>query len=228
MCGRFTITLTIGLSERFGVQSSDLQLVPRYNIAPSQPVPVVIRPDGAERMIVEMIWGLVPHWSRDPASVHHAINARAETLGERPSFREPLLKHRCLVPASGFYEWKKVRKEREPYYIHRKDDHLVAIAGLFDVWNSPAGDQLRTFVIITTEPNQLVSQYHDRMPAILRREDEERWLEPGPITGETRDKILSPYPAELLEAYRVSGMVNNPANEGSDLIRRMPDTTLSV
>jgi putative SOS response-associated peptidase YedK len=226
MCGRFTITLTIGLPERFGIRLSDLELKPRYNIAPSQPVPVVVRAKGGERKLVEMTWGLVPRWAHDQKSVHHAINARAETLDDRPSFRQLLLTCRCLVPASGFYEWKKAGKLRDPYYIHRKDDHLVAIAGLYDIWNSPDGGQLQTFVIITTEPNPLVLQYHDRMPAILCREEEEKWLEPGPLSAEMREKILFPYPAELLEAYRVSRKVNDPAREGSDLIERIPDTTL--
>jgi putative SOS response-associated peptidase YedK len=228
MCGRFTITLTIGLPERFGVHIPDIQLEPRYNIAPSQPVPVVIREDCGARNLADMIWGLVPHWVQDPASVHHAINARAETLDKLPSFRDALLRHRCLVPANGFYEWKKAGKVREPYYIHRKDDGLVAIAGLYDIWNTPAGDSLLTFVIVTTEPNPLVSRYHNRMPAILHREKEDLWLEPGPLSGDTVREILSPYPEDLLEAYRVSRLVNDPAHEGKDLIRRLPDSTLPV
>jgi putative SOS response-associated peptidase YedK len=228
MCGRFTITLTIGLPERFNVRSPGLPLAPRSNIAPSQPVPVVIRPDGGEPDLVEMVWGLIPHWVRDPASAHPVINARAETLEDRPSFRHPLLYNRCLVPANGFYEWKRSGKVREPYYIHRIDDDLVAIAGLYDVWDTPAGDKLRTFAIITTEPNPLVSRYHDRMPAILKRELEERWLEPGPLTTDAVKEILTPYPADLLEAYRVSRLVNDPAREGSDLIQRLPDSTLGV
>jgi putative SOS response-associated peptidase YedK len=228
MCGRFTITLTIGLAERFCVKHSSQQLTPRYNIAPSQPVPVVATSDDGDRTLREMVWGLVPHWAKDPSAVGHAINARAETLEERPSFRDPFLRHRCLVPANGFYEWKKEGKRREPYYIHRNDDELVAIAGLYDIWRGCGGEELRSFVIITTEPNAIVSRYHDRMPAILRPKDEERWLSPGRLARETVQEILSPYPAEFLEAYRVSTRVNDPSTEGSDLIRRMPDSTLGV
>jgi putative SOS response-associated peptidase YedK len=228
MCGRFTITLTIGLAERFGVKHSPRQLAPRYNIAPSQPVPVVVRREEGRRELEEMVWGLVPPWARDPAAAGHAINARAETLEDRPSFRNPFLHHRCLVPANGFYEWKKEGKSRNPYYIHRKDDEIFSIAGLYDIWRGQGREDLRSFVIVTTEPNSLVSRYHDRMPAILRQDDEEKWLTPGRLARETVREILSPYPAEFLEAYRVSRQVNDPATEGSDLIRKLPDSTLGI
>jgi putative SOS response-associated peptidase YedK len=175
-----------------------------------------------------MVWGLVPHWARDPSAVGHAINARAETLEERPSFRDPFRYHRCLVPANGFYEWRKEGKSREPSYIHRKDDGLFAIAGLYDTWRGPAGEELRSFVIVTSEPNSLVSRYHNRMPAMLRPDDEDRWLSPGRLAPETAREILAPYPAEFMEAYRVSRRVNDPATEGSDLIKRVADSTLGV
>lgn len=228
MCGRFTITLTVGLAERFGVKKSFLPTASRNNIAPSQPVPVVVRPEEGGREFEEMVWGMVPHWARDPAAVARPINARAETLEDRPAFRDPFLHHRCLVPANGFYEWKKEGKSRDPYYIHRKDDELVAIAGLYDIWKGPGGAEIRSFVIVTTEPNSLVSRYHDRMPAILLQDDEETWLSPGRLAHQTVKEILSPYPAEFLEAYRVTRKVNDPAAEGSDLTRRLPDSTLGV
>ncbi len=228
MCGRFTVTLTIGLAERFRVPLSPLPLAPRYNIAPSQPVPVVVKREESERELAEMVWGLVPHWARDPAAAGRAINARAETLEDRPTFRDPLHHHRCLVPANGFYEWRKEGKSREPSYIHRKDDGLFAIAGLYDIWRGPAEEEIRSFTIVTTEPNSLVSHYHDRMPAILRQDDEETWLSPGRLAQQKVQEILSPYPAEFLEAYRVSRKVNDPAAEGRELIRRLPDSTLEV
>lgn len=228
MCGRFTITVTIGLPERFRAASTGVRREPRYNIAPSQPVPIVILEENGERSIEEMVWGLVPHWAKDPSSVRRSINARSENLAERPSFRGPLQRSRCLVPANGFFEWKKAGKVSEPYYIHRKDDRLCAIAGLYDTWRAPDGSRLRSFVIITTEANSLVSRYHDRMPALLREEDEDRWLAPGGLPRGTIGELLAPYPADLLEAYRVSRRVNDPASEGEDLIRRMPDGTLPV
>ncbi|NYT07715.1 MAG: SOS response-associated peptidase [Methanomicrobiales archaeon] len=228
MCGRFTITVTIGLPERFGVKSAGIRIEPRFNIAPSQPVPVIILPESGERSIMEMVWGLVPHWAEDPSAVRRPINARGESLAERPSFRSPLQRSRCLVPANGFYEWKKAGKVSEPYYIHRKDDGLCAIAGLYDTWRGPDGSLLRTFVIITTEANSLVSRYHDRMPALLREDDEARWLEPGRLPDRLVAEILTPYPADLLEAYRVSRQVNDATREGEDLIRKVPDSTLPV
>ncbi len=228
VCGRFTITVTIGLPERFGVTTTEVLIEPRYNIAPSQPVPIVIREESGERSIAEMVWGLVPDWAEDPSRVRRSINARGESLAERPSFRGPLQRSRCLVPANGFYEWKKAGKVSEPYYIHRKDDRLCAIAGLYDTWKAPDGNLLRSFVIITTEPNSLVSRYHDRMPALLREEDEVRWLAPGRIPDRTVSELLTPYPADLLEAYRVSRRVNDPASEGEELIRRVPESTLPV
>jgi putative SOS response-associated peptidase YedK len=228
MCGRFTITLTIGLPERFGVTKPEIEMEPRYNIAPSQPVPVVTRTEGGERHLMEMVWGLIPSWTKDPAVIRHAINARADTLAERPSFRKPLLNQRCLVPANGFYEWKKSGKKSVPHYIHRKDDALVAIAGLYDLWRSPDGSIKKTFVIVTTDPNPLVSHYHDRMPAMLRPEYEETWLLPRPLDANTLRAILTPYPAEELEAYVVSRRVNDPANEGKELIRKYGEETLPV
>jgi len=227
-CGRFTITVTIGLPERFGVAGTEVQIEPRYNIAPSQSVPVIFFEEEGGRLMAEMVWGLVPHWAREPAVVRRSINARCESLAERPSFRDPLKYTRCLVPVNGFYEWKKAGKTAYPYYIHRKDNRLMAIAGLYDIWKAHDGRTLRTFTIITTEPNSLVSCYHDRMPALLREEDESRWLEPGRIPAGTLRELLKPYPAELLEAYRVSGRVNDPSAEGEDLVRRIPDGTLLV
>jgi len=228
MCGRFTITLTIGLPERFGVTPPQPAMEPRYNIAPSQPVPVVTRTGDGERALVEMVWGLIPSWTKDPAAVRHAINARAETLAERPSFRHSLQNRRCLVPASGFYEWKRSGKTSLPHYIHRKDDALVALAGLYDLWRSPDNTVKKTFVIVTTEPNTLVSRYHDRMPAILRSEDEETWLLQQPLDAETLRKVLTPYPAGELEAYAVSRKVNDPASKGAELIRKTGGETLPV
>ena len=228
MCGRFTITVTIGLGERFGVTHCEIPDLPRYNIAPSQAVPVIFQDENGTRACVPMRWGLIPSWAKDPAAVRPAVNARAETLAERPSFRSPLARHRCLIPASGFYEWKKSGKVASPYYIHRKDDELFAFAGLYDLWRSPEGEMTRTCVIITTPPNPLVSCYHDRMPAILRLEDEDRWIDPLPPSPEEQREILVPYPEDLLEAYRVSTAVNNPGTEGKNLIARSENGTLPV
>ena len=228
MCGRFTITVTIGLAERFGVTHCEIPVLPRYNIAPSQAVPVIFQDENGTRACVPMRWGLIPSWAKDPAAMRRSINARAETLAERSSFRPLLEHHRCLIPANGFFEWKKMGKTAFPYYIHRKDDALFAFAGLYDPGRSPDGELTWTCVIITTPPNPLVSGYHDRMPAILMPEDEDRWIDPLPPSPEEQREILVPYPDDLLEVYRVSTAVNKPDAEGAHLIARSRNGTLPV
>lgn len=227
MCGRFTITLTVGFGERFGVDESALALSPRYNIAPSQQVPVVYTTPSGEKVARPMTWGLVPSWTRDMTGARPLINARADTLAERPAFRGPLARHRCLVPATGFYEWKKTGTQRTPYYIQRKDQDFFSFAGLYDVLKGRY-PELRTFTIITTEPNPLVARYHDRMPAILAREDEARWLSPGPLREADLASILAPCDESILDAYPVSRAVNDPSRDGPDLIRMSGDRTLDL
>jgi len=221
MCGRFTISFVIGLSERFQARIPSFDLIPRYNIAPSQEVPVVVRahPDGAENEIRMMRWGLVPSWAKDPSRSPKPVNARAETLFEKPMFRELLQKRRCLVPATGFFEWKKEAWGRTPYYIRMRDNSLFAFAGLFDTHQPPDGGEISTFSIITTEPNSVVSPYHDRMPAILKAEDEERWLSPGMLCSYEVSDLLQSYPASRMEAYPVGKKVNTTNVEGEELIR---------
>ncbi|MDD1653946.1 MAG: SOS response-associated peptidase [Methanomicrobiales archaeon] len=216
MCGRFTIAPLVDLFDRFHVAERVPLPLPRYNVAPSQEVPVVIREVG--NRIVMMRWGLVPSWTKDEKTAGKPINARAETLAERPTFRESLRSRRCLVPATGFYEWKKVGNARAPHHIRRKGGELFAFAGLYDRWRSASGGELRTFTIITTEPNRTVSPLHDRMPAILREEDEGRWLGAGPLDPAALASMLAPYPDGMLEAYRVSPRVNSPAADGPDLV----------
>jgi len=228
MCGRFTITVTIGFPERFGVTHCNVPLAPRYNIAPSQPVPVVIHSFGTERECQEMTWGLIPSTSKDPSEGPRPINARAETLHDRPSFRTLLDSHRCLVPATGFYEWVKRGKESVPYYFSRKDGDLFAFAGLYTIWKSPEGQFLKTFAIITTRPSPLIARYHDRMPAILLQENETRWLDSGCLSPGETEELLQPYPEEYLAAIRVSRAVNDPNREGVSLILREDDSVLPL
>ncbi|MDD1657065.1 MAG: SOS response-associated peptidase [Methanomicrobiales archaeon] len=216
MCGRFTIAPLVDLFDRFHVPERVPLPLPLFNVAPSQEVPVVIR-EGGNRITL-MRWGLVPSWTKDLQTARKPINARAETLSERPTFREPLLYRRCLVPATGFYEWKKEGGARAPYHIRLKGGALFAIAGLSDRWRAASGEELRTFTMITTEPNCTVSPLHDRMPAILREADEERWLQSGPLEPTTLAGILAPYPDGMLEAYRVSLKVNSPSYDGPDLV----------
>lgn len=217
MCGRFTIAVTIGLYERFLVTNRRYDILPRWNVAPAEEVPVVIARDREEpRELMMMHWGFVPAWARVPP-FHPLINARAESLAEKPVFRNLLRACRCLVPASGFYEWQIEGKKRVPWYIRKKDRSLFAFAGLYDMRDEE--NEPSTFTIITTVPNALVRPLHNRMPVILYPDRENDWLAGGDIDSAVLQKYFLPYPAEELEAYRVSSRVNATRVEGPDLIR---------
>jgi putative SOS response-associated peptidase YedK len=219
MCGRFTIVPTISFYERFGLQAGP-EVNPRYNVAPGQEVPVIIRED--RNRVVSMIWGFIPPSGKNSPAGRAMINARAETLLERPAFRAAVQKNRCLVPASGFYEWKREGARRVPFYIHLKTTPLFSLAGLYEIGRYAGGNGIGTFTIITTEPNSLVAGLHDRMPAILPRGEEESWIRAGDLGAAEIPGILTPYPAGEMEACPVSGKVNDPKNEGPGLIRPLP------
>ncbi len=168
-----------------------------------------------------MRWGLVPAWAADRKIGYRMINARADSLNSRPAYRHNVQYHRCLVPATGFFEWKKSGTKKIPCYIHRKDGALFAFAGLYDTWMAPDAPVLQTFAIVTTEPNRLVAPLHDRMPAILRSGDEDRWIRQGPLKEADLEEILVPYLEHELETYRVSSAVNKPDYESPEAIRRI-------
>jgi putative SOS response-associated peptidase YedK len=218
MCGRFTLTFFLtDVCVRFLTKQPDFDCSPRYNIAPTQVIPVVVNEDG--NRLVKMRWGLIPFWAKDPSIGSKMINARAETIGEKTSFRRILQRKRCLVPADGFYEWKKVNGKKKPYRIIFTDRSLFGFAGLYDTWKSPEGTEINTFTIITTTSNKLISEVHHRMPAILTKEAEQIWLDPS-VTGElSLIRILRPYPAEKMTIYEVSPLVNSPRNDNNDCIR---------
>jgi putative SOS response-associated peptidase YedK len=220
MCGRFTIFADPAqLAERFNATLPAEELLPRYNAAPTQRLPV-IRNEGDERAIELLRWGLIPFWAKDPAIGNQMINARAETLPEKPSFRTPLQKRRCLVLADGFYEWKKTEQGKTPLRIGLKTGEPFAFAGLWETWKQPSGDLLRTFTIITTPPNSLMEPIHNRMPAMLLPEDEALWLDNSAgVIGWL--SALRPYPAELMTAYPVSSRVNSPANDDPAVVERV-------
>ena len=212
MCGRYTQTADMKtLQERFRLSAGRAGLEPRYNIAPTQQAPVVVRE--AERSLEFFHWGLVPSWAKGPKIGHKMINARAESLLEKPSFRKPLQRSRCLVPADGFYEWKKASgwKAKTPVRVVLKGREPFAMAGLWDVWKAPDGTELRSFAIVTTGANDAMKAVHDRMPAILDPQDEERWLDPE-VGAEKAAGLLRPWPGAL-ELYEVSPLVNSPAND---------------
>ena len=214
MCGRFVKKSSKEeLRKRFGFDDPQgVLLEPRYNIAPSQEHPVLIV-EQDRRLLRMMKWGLVPHWSKDPKIGYKMINARSEGIEEKPSFRGPLKKRRCLVIADGFYEWHKPdNKTKIPYYFSLKSGEPFAFAGLWDIWEKE--DQiLQTFTIITTSPNELMEPIHNRMPVILRESDEARWLDPEITDSKAVLSLLKRYPAEEMEYFKVSTIVNSPKND---------------
>ena len=216
MCGRYGFSQPEKLSERFHTDNQLSYLTPRYNVAPSQDMPVVVHHD---RNHVELMrWGLVPFWAKDEKIGYKMINARAETLAEKPSFRKALALKRCIIPADGFFEWMKLDREKIPYYISLKNHSLFGFAGLYDIWHDKQGKELKTYTIITTEPNTVMKPIHDRMPVILEKGDEEAWLNPDETDPERLLPLLHPYPAHDMEAYPVSRLVNSPKHDTKEVI----------
>ncbi|MBY0546088.1 MAG: SOS response-associated peptidase [Candidatus Obscuribacterales bacterium] len=213
------------MSERFGVKQLAVDLVPRYNIAPTQSVPVVLRSGALDEIAIEMMrWGLVPYWVKDPKSSKPMINARAETLIEKASFKHCLVRRRCLIPCDGFYEWRKEGKAKVPMFIHGAAARdLFAFAGLWDEWtNKETGEKLRSCTIITTEANRLMSSVHDRMPVILRPSDEATWLDHSVNDPLKLTALLCPATEDRLAMYEVSSKVNKASVESPDLIEPAP------
>jgi putative SOS response-associated peptidase YedK len=214
MCGRYNLTQAEQVAERFQVDNVQLTLEPRYNVAPSQSMPVVVR--NSPNRLAAMQWGLVPSWSKEPRTSFSTINARAETIATSAVYRGPFKSRRCLVPANGFYEWRKLGQGKQPYCIQLHGGELFAFAGLYDIWRDKDGRELYTYTIITTTPNDLVAPIHNRMPAILRREDEDTWLDPA-ASPEQLMGLLGAYQADEMEAYPVSKALNSPANDTPEL-----------
>lgn len=217
MCGRYTLTAnpnTIQLA--FNLDSVPDQMEARYNIAPSQPVPVITNQNPKELTFFK--WGLVPSWSKDVSIGNKMINARAETASEKPSFRSAFKRRRCLIPADGFFEWTKQGKDKVPMYIHMENHDVFAFAGLWEVWNSPEGDELYTCTILTAEPNDLIRPLHHRMAVILEPDVYDTWLSPDELPADVLMPLLTPYPPEKMRVFEVSKMVNSPANDNPQVI----------
>jgi len=213
MCGRFNLRASPAqLVEIFNLlRAPDLQ--PRFNIAPTQPV-LTIRETDEGREPDVFHWGLIPSWSKDPAIGSRMINARSETVATKPSFRSAFRHRRCLIPASGFYEWKKVgSRTKQPFHIGMHDDRPFALAGLWEHWEGADGSAIRSCTIITTESNEPLAEIHDRMPVILHPEDYERWLERDFQDKDALQSLLVPYANDEIKLYPVSTVVNNPRNE---------------
>jgi putative SOS response-associated peptidase YedK len=230
MCGRFTLTTDLQAvaetiagrlktsrpRDRLGMTSWEQ---PRYNICPSQPVVVVLN-DG-KREISQARWGLIPAWARDSALGNKLANARAEGIEAKPSFRNPFRRRRCLVWADGFYEWKPT-KPKVPYYFRLKTREVFAFAGLWDVWREPTGADIVTCCLITTTPNRLLATVHNRMPVILPPQFDDLWLAEAPPPVEELLKVLRPYPAEAMEGFPVSTLVNIPQHDEPACIAPVP------
>ncbi len=222
MCGRFALyTSAEKLAAQFKLPLP-FAIAPRYNIAPSQPVLALhtLRERG-EREWTHLQWGLVPAWADDPRIGNRMINARAETLAEKPAFRAALRYRRCIIPADGFYEWQSQGKTKQPYFVRHRAGKTLALAGLWEHWQGADGSELQTCTIITTEPNAVIRPLHNRMAVILPEEAYELWLDPNVQRPEQLLPLLRPAPDDMLIAYPVSPRVNNPASDDPSLIEPM-------
>ena len=219
MCGRFTLTVDPGqLQDAFPWAAIPDDFSPRFNIAPTQPV-AVIPNDRQERMDF-YVWGLIPSWAKDPEIGNRMINARAETLAEKPAFRSAFKRRRCLILADGFYEWQaeEGKKTKTPMYIQLASKKPFAFAGLWEIWNGSDGSEIRSCTIITTQPNQMMAKIHNRMPVILDPKEYPLWLSPEEKESGSLAALLQPYPAAEMSAYPVSRLVNSPSNDQPECI----------
>jgi putative SOS response-associated peptidase YedK len=216
MCGRYVVkTPVLELATMFDLMDVPA-LTPRFNVAPTQMVPVVrLKPETKKRELVMLKWGLIPAWAKDAAIANQMIMARADTVADKPAFRDAFRRRRCLMVADGFYEWQKTNGKKQPYFIGLKDQSPFAFAGLWERWKNPEGDAVESCALITTDANHVVKPIHDRMPVILQRQDYETWLDLEIQDTMALQKFLQPYPVEAMMAYPVSSFVNDPRNEAS-------------
>jgi putative SOS response-associated peptidase YedK len=219
MCGRYTLAAGPEfIAEYFQIDGPIPEFQPSWNITPGGDIPVICELPGNGRSCSLMHWGLIPHWAKKPDSKYKMINAKAETLRQRPAYRDAYKHRRCLIPANGFYEWQATPQGKQPYYIHRRDEGLLAFAGLWEYWE---GEHLiNSCTIITTRANPLLQTIHDRMPVILTEPDYATWLNPGNADPNLVDPLVRPCDSELLDMYPVSTAVNNPAHDGPELTHR--------
>ncbi len=216
MCGRYALAFIRGFRTRFEVIDMQAKLEPRFNIAPTEDAPIIVQDDGNRALT--MRWGLVPSWAKEIKIGNRLINARGETISSRPAFRAAVKRRRCLVPATGFYEWKKGAEGKIPYYIHLKDNSMFSFAGLYEKWKAPDGSSVLSYTIVTCPPNELAGRLHNRMPVILTQKAEERWLSDRELNDIEIEELLRPMPANAMDMHEVSIAINSPGNDSSDLI----------
>lgn len=214
MCGRYRLSKRKQiLEEHFDADFGEQDWTPRYNIAPTQPVPVIRQhPKEPKRVLSLMRWGLIPSWAKDASGAAGMINARSETAAAKPAFRDPMKLRRCLIPADGFYEWRRNGRNKQPFFFEIADGDLFAFAGLWDRWES-RGEWIRSCAILTTTPNALTATVHNRMPVILRRADYDLWLNPGITNVEAVAELLKPFDASFMRCHGVSTRINHVAND---------------
>lgn len=216
MCGRFSMETPFEkVKKRYNVTLPRDKFSPRYNIAPGQNVYVITSQDPKNLTLSK--WGLIPFWSKDPKIGNRLINARSETVASKPAFRTSFKRNRCLIPADGFYEWDKKKKKRVPYRIELKEKDIFSFAGICDSWNDPEGGVVNSFSILTTQPNKSIAKIHDRMPVILKLEDEMDWINQKTDEKELT-KMFKAYPASKLNIYEISTLVNNPQNDFIEIL----------
>jgi putative SOS response-associated peptidase YedK len=221
MCGRYRLSKRKQLVEEyFDTTPWEQHWNPRFNIAPTQPVPVIRQhPKEPLRQLSLMKWGLIPHWAKGPSIAACTINAKSETAATKPAFRDPLKYRRCLIPADAFYEWKRTGTSKQPFCFEMNDGELFAFAGLWDGWKDTSGKWVKTCSLLTTTPNAVTSAIHDRMPVILDPDCYDLWLDPGVRDVAAVEKLLKPYDATLMRCYPVSTRINRVANDGEECSR---------
>ena len=223
MCGRYTLSSPSDLlADLFELESAP-ELSARYNIAPTQEAPVVRVGEGNSRTLELLRWGLVPFWAKDPTIGNRMINARSETVAEKPAYRASFEKRRCLVIADGFYEWQRTGGPKQPWLFRLQSGQPFALAGLWDRWDKGEGGPLETFTILTTEPNELLAPVHNRMPVVLAPEEMTTWLDPGIQDPAELIPLLDAFPAGEMEGYPVSTFVNSPGNDSPRCIAPLPE-----
>ena len=227
MCGRFTLRAPASVvAEQFALFEVD-PFTPRFNIAPSQPVAVVR--SGADlsarrkRHLAWIRWGLIPHWAKDASVGNRMINARAESVLEKPAYRSAFVQRRCLIVADGFYEWQKAGSVKRPFFFHLRDDRPFAFAALWESWKAPDNARIESCTLLTTNPNPIVAPIHDRMPVILAPRDYDRWLDATLPKADSLLSLLGPYGGEELVAYPVSPYVNSPPHDDARCIERVAE-----
>ena len=217
MCGRYVITSSPAVIRALFGYPEQPNFPARYNVAPTQPIPLVRLHEG-KRHFALMRWGLIPAWVKDPKTFSLLINARGESVIDKPAFRNAMRRRRCLIPADGFYEWKDVSGRKQPYFLHLRAGGPFAFAGLWETWTGPNGEELDTAAIVTTRANRTLAAFHDRMPVIVPPEAFDLWLDSAKVDAQTASALIAPAREDLFEAYEISAAVNRAANDSPDLI----------